>query len=299
MRRYRTLIFLLLALAAGCTALRLGYTQADVILGWRANSYFDLDADQRRDFAGRLDRLLAWHRYEQLPEYATFLTTAIDKAEHGVTAEDIDWFVDGFKARYRIIINRGANDAAEILATLEPAQITALQKQFNKDNKKFANEHELGENGEKRKRERLKRTLSQLEYWTGNLSREQEGKIAAMLAPIPLIEHLRHEDRMRRQREFVELLKLRKTGPEFATLLREWLLEWDHGRAPEYARLSEEVYHQRVKFYLAVDKLITREQRQHALSRLKKYAEDCKSLSSKNTAHADERGAVIDLFALL
>src|SRR3954467_12093198 len=84
---------------AGCTGLRVGYKQADIILAWRANTYFDLDRDQRRDFSARLDRVLAWHRYEQLPEYAKFLTLAIDKAEQGVKADDIAWFVEGFRAR--------------------------------------------------------------------------------------------------------------------------------------------------------------------------------------------------------
>ena len=55
--------------------------QADLLLGWRANTYFDLDRDQRRDFSARLDKLLVWHRSEQLPEYASFLTAAIDKAQ--------------------------------------------------------------------------------------------------------------------------------------------------------------------------------------------------------------------------
>ncbi len=93
---------------------------------------------------------------------------------------------------------------------------------------------------------------------------------------------------MRRQREFVELLKLRQAGPEFATRLHQWLLDWDHGRTPEYAHLSEEVYHQRLKFYTAVDKLLTREQRQHALGRLQKYADDCKTLSARPAAHTGD-----------
>jgi hypothetical protein len=83
-RRHTVLLALAALLVAGCSALKLGYTQADIILGWRANSYFDLDADQRREFSTRLDQLLAWHRHEQLPDYAQFLTVAIDKAEHGL-----------------------------------------------------------------------------------------------------------------------------------------------------------------------------------------------------------------------
>ena len=278
---------LLAVLIAGCSALRLGYIQADIILGWRANSYFDLDSDQRRAFATRLDHLLAWHRYEQLPEYSLFLTTAIDKAEHGVKSEDMAWLVDGFRARYRIIVNRGVADAVEILVTLTPDQLDALKKQFDKDNRKFASEYELDGSPEKRKRARLKKMLDQIDYWSGNLTREQERKIAALLDPDPLIEHLRHQDRMRRQHEFIEILKTRHTKLEFASRLHQWLLDWDQGRTPEYTQLSADVYAQRLHFYAAVDKLLTSEQRLHALARLQKFADDCKSLSANPPARAN------------
>ncbi len=283
---------------AGCTGLRLGYPQADVILGWRANTYFDLEREQRRDFSARLDRLLAWHRFEQLPEYATFLTTAIHKAEHGLKTDDIAWLVDGFRARYRLVINRGGADAAEVLTTLAPEQVVTLQKQFTKDNRKFADEYELDGGVEKRKRARLKKTLGQIEDWAGSLSHEQESKIAALLDPIPLIEHSRLEDRARRQREFVEILKMRQSKPEFAASLQHWLLDWDAGRSPEYAKLTSEVYSQRLQFYVAVDKLLTREQRQHVIARLQKYVDDCKALSARRAAHAGNNDAAAVILAL-
>ncbi len=289
-RPFLVALLIVTALLSGCTALRLGYKQADIILAWRANSYFDLDRDQRRDFSARLDRLLAWHRYEQLPEYAAFLTAAIDKAEPGLKAEDVAWFVDGFRARYRVIVNRGFGDGAEVLATLAPEQITALQKQFAKDNRKFADEHELEAGTEKRKRARLRKTLGQIEDWAGNLTGEQETKVASLLEAIPLIEHLRHQDRMRRQREFVEILKTRHTK-EFGGRLQQWLLDWDRGRSPEYDRLADEVYGQRLHFYVAVDKLLTREQRHHAIGRLQKFIDDCKALSVRPAPRADGGGA--------
>jgi hypothetical protein len=300
MKRSRVLLIAaFVTLVAGCTGLRLGYQQADIILGWRANTYFDLDHDQRRDFSARLDRLLAWHRQDQLPEYATFLTTAIQKAEQGLKAEDVAWFVDGFRARYRIIVNRGAADAAEVLSTLAPEQIVNLQKQFAKDNRKFADEHELTAPADKRKRVRLKRMINSIEEWTGNLSREQEEKIAALLDPIPLIEHLRHQDRMRRQREFVELLKTREAKPEFAARLHQWLLDWDAGRSADYEKTADEVYRQRLQFYVGVDRLLTREQRQHALARLQKYADDCNSLSGRRPGNAAiDEGTVAVILAL-
>ena len=270
-----------LLLIAGCSALRLSYSQADTLLAWRANEYFDLNPLQRDDLNDRLERLHAWHRYEQLPDYAVFTSTAIAKARQGLKYDDVVWFIEGLKGRYRVIVNRASTDAAEMLATLAPEQIDALQKQWRKVNRKFASEYDLDGSVEKRKRARLKKVLDQIQDWTGGLTYEQEQKIAALLDAIPLIEHLRHADRIRRQQEFLQLLKLRTNPREFRPKLQAWLVDWERGRAPEYQQLSVELYAKRIEFYLAVDKLLTPGQRQIALHRLQEYVDDFKALAEK------------------
>jgi hypothetical protein len=282
MGRYRlTLLLLLAALIAGCSALRLSYSQADTLLAWRANEYFDLSPLQRDDLNVRLERLHAWHRYEQLPDYAAFTSAAIARARQGLKHDDLDWFIEGLKGRYRVIVNRASTDAAEMLATLAPEQIDALQKQWRKVNRKFAREHKLDGSVEKRKRARLKKTLDQIQDWTGGLTYEQEQKIAALLDAVPLIEHLRQADRMRRQQEFLQLLRLRANPQEFRPKLHAWLVDWESGRAPEFQQLSAELYAKRIEFYLAVDKLLTPGQRQIALHRLQEYVDDFHALAEK------------------
>ena len=49
--RYRWIVLLLLLTSvAGCTALRIGYRQADTILAWRADDYLDFNPQQKHDF---------------------------------------------------------------------------------------------------------------------------------------------------------------------------------------------------------------------------------------------------------
>ena len=168
-----------------------------------------------------------------------------------------------------------------MLAALAPEQIVALQKRWDKDNRKFVSENELDGSLEKRKRARLKKTLSQIVDWTGSLTYEQEQKIEVLLDAVPLIEHLRHADRIRRQQEFLQLLNLRTNQREFRPKLQAWLLDWERGRTPEFEQLSGEVYAKRIAFYLALDKLLTHGQRQIVLHRLQDYVDDCKALSEK------------------
>lgn len=278
---HRTALILILVLIAGCSGLRIGYRHADTFLLWRADEYFDFDARQKQDFSARLERLLTWHRYEQLPEYAAFISTAVMKAQDGLRREDLVWFVDGFKARYRVIVERGAGDAAAVLATITPEQILELQKQWDKNNRKFAGDRELDGTPADRKRARLKLALGSIKDWAGSLADEQEQRIAALLDPIPHIDHLRHLDRIRRQKEFLELLKLRADKQAFQPKLHAWLMEWEHGRSAEFARRSSEVYEMRMQFYIAVEKVLTPEQRRHVLRRLQEYADDFREMSAK------------------
>jgi hypothetical protein len=294
-RRLRLFAWPALLLLAGCSALQLTYNQADMLLAWRAHSYFDLDAVQRHDFNQRINRLLVWHRREQLPDYAQFTHAAVDRARAGVKREDLLWFIDGLKKRYGVIVERGVRDAAEVLATLDAEQLRALSKEFAKTNRKFAEEHELEGGSAKQKSARLKRTLEQISDWTGNLSRQQEQRIEALLETAPLIEALRHQDRQRRQREFMELLNLRAQRGEFEKRLQAWLTDWDRGRAPEYERAATEAFERRIEFYLAVDKLLTPAQRERALKRLHGFGDDFRALAGDRATAAALSAATIAL----
>ena len=274
---------LLLALVAGCSALRVGYNQADLILAHYANDYFDLDRAQRLDFEARTDRLLAWHRRDQLPDYVAFLTEARVRTERGVTREDVLWLIEGVKARFRTLGAQAAPDAAPLLATLTDAQIAHLQQEWDKSNAKFAREWKLAAPEAERRRLILRKTLDQVRDWTGALTVEQEKQIADLLRGVPLVTQLRHEDRIRRQKEFARLLAERRQ-PDFAGKLRAWLTDWESGRNPEYERMQEQVTEQRIRIILAVQASLTPEQKRKALHRLQDYIDDLRALAGQRVA---------------
>lgn len=267
---------------AGCSMVRLGYGKLDTIAAWRANEYFDLDARQKDEFLQRFRTLHEWHRYEQLPDYAAFLHRARARFDKPLTREALIWFVDGVKERYETIVERGAGDAAALLMTVTPAQLHALQRQWEKDNKNFAREHRLGGSAEDIMRARAQRMLEQARDWAGGLTPEQEQRIVAMARAMPMTEHLRYEDRLRRQREFMQLMGRRGDGREvFAAKLRQWLIDWDKGRAPEYERLAKAAFEQRVRMIMEIDRMLAPHQRTVALNRLENYIEDFTRLSAR------------------
>ena len=276
------LLALLLATLTGCSTIRLGYGQADSIAAWMADDYFDLDSRQKDEFLTRFEHLYEWHRYEQLPEYASFLTAAKNRLQNGLKHEDVIWFAEGVKTRYRLIVSRGAENAADILATLAPAQLDALQRQWDKDNRKFIREHRLDDTYQEQQRAQAKRMLSRIRDWVGSLTYEQEQTIIALCDKLPLTDRLRYEDRLRRQGEFLRLLELRGNPSEFAPRLRHWLLNWEEGRALEYERRYAVWWEKRVQFLLEANRMLTPGQRARVLHRLQDYVDDFHALARRS-----------------
>lgn len=277
------LLGLVLTLAGCMSMVGFGYDHADTVAAWKADQYFDLDAAQKQAFRARFERLYAWHRQEQLPEYAAFLGASRERLQRALTAGDVEWFADGLKARYRSLLSRAAPDAADLLATLTPEQVETLRRQWDKDNRKFAGEHKLEGTLEERRRARAKRLISEIRNWVGALTDEQEDRIAGLARALPDTERMRHADRIRRQQEFIGLLDGRHGDrTAFAARLAYWLQHWEDGRSPEYQRLSDSAWNQRVQLYLAVERMLTPEQRATLLKRLQSHIREFYRLSRRD-----------------
>ena len=266
---------------------QMGYTHLDTLAAWKADEYFDLDPQQKQEFRARFDRLHEWHRREQLPEYVTFLTEAKTRLSKQPTREDIVWITEGLKARYRVIARRAAPDAAALLATLRPDQIATAQKQWDEDNRKFIRERHLRSGIEERKRGRSERALDEIRKWSGNLTPEQERTITALSERLPSISELRLQDRIRRQREFRQLLHSRQNS-DFQGRLTRYLLDWESGRAPEYDRMLTEWWDMRQDYFVALYKILTPEQRAAVLRRLQNYIDDFVKLSERPVQSAKQ-----------
>jgi len=273
----------------GCSLLSIGYGQLDTYAAWVADDYFDLDPQQRQEFHARFDRLHDWHRYEQLPDYAAFLTETRARVLKGLSREDMLWITDSVRTRYRALIERGANDAAALLLTVTPAQLESLQRRWEKDNRRFVREHRLDQDADAQRNAATLRLLGRVREWAGNLTVEQEERIALLARELPVNAQLRHEDRLRRQREFLQLMTQRADRAPFQARLSRWLLHWEAGRDPEYARLWAEWPRKQADFYAAVDKLLTREQRAHVARRLQNYADDFTRLAQRPAASTVSR----------
>ena len=283
---FRTVRFALLAIVAAllvsCSFSKFAYNQADTVAAWMVDDYFDLDAQQKQEFKQRFNRFYAWHRYEQLPEYSQFIRGARSRMQASLKSEDVLWFADGIRARFRTAARQAAPEAAALLATLTPAQIENLQRKWDKDNRKYVKERKLnGTLGERQEAE-AKRLIKQLEEWLAPLNAEQEQRVLTMTRDLPQLEQERYAERLRRQKEFMEVLSHRSEDPQrFTARLTDWMVSWERGRNPEYQKQLDASWQKRAELFVAVERTFTGEQRTVALQRMQSYSDDLTQLARR------------------
>ena len=183
-----------------------------------------------------------------------------------------------------MIAGKGATDATALLETLTPENIRALEKSFGKFNRDFVREHKLNGTPEERRSARLDRTLKRIRDWTGALTPAQEARVTALNDAIPYTDQLRHQERQRRQKEFLALLNTRNNKLEFARALRPWLADWEAGRPPQTQAAINEGYEKRITLYLEVFNSLTPPQRMRMQQKLQGYIDDLNTLSAKRVA---------------
>jgi hypothetical protein len=266
------LALLALAALAGCSGARLAYNSADSVLRWMADDYFELDAAQEEAVKARLASFHAWHRSEELPRYGALFARAGDELAAGLAAPKLQWAWDSVQERYRRMMAHAAPDLAEMLVTLTPAQLAHLKSRFAESNAKYAKKYlDGGEAAQRRRRDQ--RNLELMREWFGDLSDAQEEQLQSAGAGLPLLYALRLENRQRRQREFLSLLRTYRSAAELEPRLRQWLTDWEAGASPAYLRVSALHRDRYIQMLLALDRGLAPTQRTHAVERLRDYAE--------------------------
>lgn len=291
--RLARLVVSLLAvtLLESCTFTRFAYNQADTVAVWVADDYFDLDSQQKDELRRRFERYQAWHRYEQLPEYSTFMRAAKGRLQQGVSRDDVLWFMEGIRNRVRVMAKKAAPDAAVLIATLTPQQIDNLKRHWEKDNKKYVKERKLNGTQDERVQAEAKRTIKHINDWLIPLTAEQEQRVLELCRELPADMYQLHQaDRLRRQKEFLELWATRnEDGNRFTQRVTEWMVNWERGRSPDYQKRLDAWWQKRADILATIDHTLTQQQRVAALQRVQGYIDDFTALASRGSPRTASR----------
>ncbi len=286
MRRFIRHLFLALIaglLLQGCSAVRLGYGHADSLARWWIDQYLDLSPEQDALSRERLTRLFAWHRKTQLPDYVALLRQGKDLATGQPTASDVLTLGDNIIRRVRLLAEQATPDLADLLATLTPAQIDRMAGRFAEKNTDFAKEMRLAEDEAAQHKVRYKRLLERAEYWLGDFSSEQENALRRMVEAQDPGGRFWYEERQRRQRELLELMRQvqreRPPRERIVKLLRDYMDRFDLPADP--ARLTRALAMRRASAELtvAILAMATPAQRDHVRQKFDDLIHDFSELS--------------------
>lgn len=274
-------LLLLAALAAlvllqGCSAVRVAYSNADTLLRWQANSYFDFHDGAVEELDRRIAAFLGWHRDSALPQYARIAREAATRVERGFARADVDWLYAALEGQAREGLRAAAAEAAPLLDRLEPAQLEHFAQRLRDENRKFERENLRGGPDERRQR-RLKRTVERLEDWVGTLSEEQSALVRRYNDGAPMVNEMRDRDRRRLQAELDAMLRAREARKRLA----DWAAAWDRHRDPAYAAAFREWRAAYSGMLAAFDRTLSAEQRRAAAARLRGFADDFEQLQRR------------------
>ncbi len=274
------------ALLAGCAGMtRLAYDNADTLVQSVAQEYFDFDAAQSRDLKARLQRFHEWHRINELPLYAAFLSGADRRFARGITTDDVTWAFDTMRARYRFLAARAIEEGAPLLATLSPAQVSVLERKLGDNNEKYARNFILPDEP-RRVRAQARRMLQSMRQWTGDVTHEQQALIEDFARAHDRQTRLRFEDRVRWQNEALALLRQRLPAKELAPRLAKLFTDPEARRSQEFRREDRRWQEDFGRLLVELNGTLSRIQRAHVAQRLESYASDFTALAARTGKEA-------------
>lgn len=268
------LTLLALMLLSGCSATRLAYNHADLLLRWQAGRYLDVHEAQSEELDTRLAAFLAWHRATALPQYAALARAAGTRLARGLSRADLVWSYDSFQTHIRAAMRAVAEESAPLLDRLSAEQIEHFRQRFAEDNRKFAKEQLEGDDAGRRKR-RVKRNVERLEEWLGGLSDAQVERVRHYSERAPLVGEMRDRERRRLQAEFLAMLRAREAGKR----LPDWAQHWDRDREPAFVSAHRGNLDALFDMLLDLDKMLSAAQRESAQTRFREMAADFERLA--------------------
>jgi hypothetical protein len=280
--RARVALILTACLLAACSAVATSYNNAPTLITWWADRYFDLDADQETLLKERLRNLRAWHRSQQLPDYARLFAEVQVRMKGRIEPADVTWLYDEGEKRLRVLAERAAPQAAELATYLRAENIAALEKKLAENNAEYEKDYITAALDE-RQDKRYERVLKEAERWYGGFSREQKEKIRALSDALPANYPLVLEDRKQRQGELVAILRAAsaKSIPqdETARRLTRWMTEYERNRSPAFRDFALRYRSEAQKMFAAIANLATAEQKVAADRSVQRYRDDFSNLA--------------------
>ncbi len=264
----------------GCSALKLGYGQADAFVYRWLDGYADFDGAQgyrvRRAIADWFD----WHRRTQLNDYAELLARIDAEVSADTTPERVCGLWGEVRARLDRAVDRAVPAFAEIAQTLTPAQFAHIEEEQAKSNVEFR-ERATEPDARKRAKESAAHFADRAEWLYGDVVRAQRERLARDFQQASFDPMLAYEERVRRQEDGVRTMRrLAGLTPAAAEAeLRGWLARLEHSPREAYRRQVERQTEHNCRLFADLHNSTSTAQRQAASKRVRGWIDDLRALA--------------------
>jgi hypothetical protein len=254
------------------------YRHADRLALWKIDEYVDLTSTQKGFVRDRLRALLAQHRTDALPRYERFLVQMKEKSADGLDRQEIDWAFSTYQDLRADLFGRLVPDSAALLSSLTDEQVRYLDNRLQRDAEKAA--RPLRESTESRLSARAAKTLDWLKDWLGPLTKAQQARIKEWSMALPDLAPVRVARQHDRQQDVLHLLTARRDRQAISAYLNYWVLFPERTARSDYQPAIDDMNASMTDMVLAVDRLITTQQRARALTKLQHLIDDVHALAA-------------------
>jgi len=252
------------------------YRHADRLVLWKIDEYVDLTADQKVFVRTRLKDLLAQHRKGALPVYERFLMQIKERSADGLDRQEVDWMFSTYEQLRADLFGRIVPDGAVLVSSLTDQQVRYMEHMFQRDQEKAW--RKLKEDRDARLSRRASTTLDWLKDWFGPWTKDQQQRIKELSMALPDLLAVRMEYQGHRQHEFIQIVQSTKDRQTLAGSLQHWLLFPEQTAPPDYRHAIEHMTNAVKEMILTIDRMITVQQRAHALAKLQRLIDDVHAL---------------------
>ena len=282
-------LLLLAGFLQACSFVKVAYNQAPELAYLYLDSYIDFNGTQSIQIKDELTKLQAWHRRTQLSLYIDTLQKFQRQIPSGMDAtQACELFAD---VRLKLLaVSDYAEPAVLALAgTLSPEQLTRMERKFAKGNADYVDDF-IEATPKASRKKRYKRAVSRAEMLYGSLGDQQLDVIGQSIDQSRFDARLSYAERLRRQRDALESLRLlvasksagTDTPEKTRTVIRALFDRLINSPSAAYREQLEKMTLDTCKSFADLHNSTTPAQRARAVEILKGYENDMKTLIAKN-----------------
>lgn len=274
---------LALIVLGGCSAVRLGYSQAHNALYWWIDGYADMNDAQSTRMRTEIDRFMAWHAQSELPAYRTLLRRWQASATSDTTATAACQQYEALRQAWGRMATQGAPALAALALQLDASQMAHAERHLRKGHEGFEKDFVQGTPAQRLAR-RVERLTDRYETLYGPLTAAQQAMVRQDLAASPFRPEQALQDRRAHGDELLQMIRQWQAmpdGPDRQTIAQRALSTWLSDRLPASQtdkHPTAAVIRHGCEQYARLHNSTTATQRRHAAEVLASYEADIQSL---------------------